>query len=329
MGQPHRAATDDDPGTFRIIGVSSASNALREQTALHAAGAYPVLISGDSGTGKEVIARTLHHEGPWRVGPFFAINCATLGSLAESEFFGHRRGAFPGATVATRGYVGAAEGGVLFLDGVDQLPRDVQAKVLRFLDTGEYHRLGEGDVRRASVRVLSSTNVDLLECCASHLFRTDLYYRLAAVTIRTVPLRERREDIPLFISHFIEIHAGKRDTRPRLDPEALGILVAHDWPGNVRQLLHTVQVLVQARRETILPEDVTAVLETWPRRFPTYREAKEQAIAAFDREYFRTLLRLTRGNLKATLEASGMHKKNLYEKLKVLGLNLRHFKPAD
>lgn len=205
-----------------------------------------VLIYGESGTGKEMIAREIHNSSVRRNKPMIKINCSAIPrELFESEFFGHARGAFTGAVQARIGYFQAAEGGTLFLDEVGEIPVYLQSKLLRVLQEGEYRRVGEEVVRTADVRIISATNRDLGAAIRSGRFREDLYYRLQVFPIKVLPLRERKNDIPLLTEHFLKLYS-KKFNRPRirLTEPHLETLVRHDWPGNIRELQNILERLV-------------------------------------------------------------------------------------
>jgi DNA-binding NtrC family response regulator len=200
---------------------------------------WPVLLMGETGTGKEVVARRLHSARA--AGPFVTIDCsAMVGPLMESELFGHAKGAFTGAQANKLGLVEAATGGTAFFDEIGELPLDLQSKLLRLLQEKEYRPVGAVNARKADFRVVAATNRDLAKEVEKGTFRRDLFYRLNVVTVRLAPLRERREDIPALVSHFLASHGG----RHQLVPEALETLLAYDWPGNVRELENGIQHMV-------------------------------------------------------------------------------------
>ena len=206
----------------------------------------PVLILGESGTGKEELARMLHRLSPRSGGPFIAVNCGALPSeLAESELFGHRRGAFTGADRDHPGFVGAAEGGTLFLDEIGDLPLSLQPKLLRFLERSERQPIGDPCARKANVRVLTATHRDLHAASDKGSFRRDLFYRLHVVPLELPPLRLRGNDVLLLTEHFLAEFAQTYGAiAPRLDRSARRALLAHPWPGNVRELRHLCERLV-------------------------------------------------------------------------------------
>jgi DNA-binding NtrC family response regulator len=232
--------------TNPILGESPELQAVLRAAQLVSKADCPVLILGESGTGKEELARTLHRLSPRAAGPFIPVNCGALPSeLAESELFGHRRGAFTGADRDHPGFVGAAEGGTLFLDEIGDLPLSLQPKLLRFLERGERQPLGEPRARAADVRVLAATHRDLHEASDQGLFRRDLFYRLHVVPLELPPLRLRGNDVLLLADHFlVELARTHGQAPPRLTRPARRALLAHRWPGNVRELRHLCERLV-------------------------------------------------------------------------------------
>jgi len=217
-----------------------------------------ILLRGESGTGKELIAHAVHFNSPRAAGPFIRVNCAALPhNLLESELFGHEKGAFTGATAAKKGRFELADGGSLFLDEIGDLPSDLQVKLLRVLQERCFERVGGTRTVRVDVRIIAATHRDLEAAVASGDFREDLYYRLNVVPIILPPLRQRREDIPLLVEHFLAKFNRENNRKVRITGRALQLLMAYDWPGNVRELENGVERLViMARRRLILPEDL-------------------------------------------------------------------------
>jgi DNA-binding NtrC family response regulator len=308
-----------------FVGVSMSSRDIRTAVLSLANLDIPVLILGNSGTGKEIIARDIHSNSSRKI--FMPINCAVLGSLAETELFGHASGAFTGAIKSTKGYIGSADGGTLFFDEVGELPIEVQAKLLRFLDDGEYSRVGEAKILKVDVRILAATNQDLEKMCREGRFRKDLYFRLSASIIQTTPLDERKADIPPLIWHFLDLFGTAKNITYEIFADAASLLVEEDWPGNVRQLKQTLYKISQmATTRKISLADVRRVLgESEKVSMLTYKQAKDQLLDQFDRDYLLKTIYLSQGSLKQALEISGMHKKNFYTKLKELGLAIKDF----
>ncbi len=218
-----------------------------------------VLIEGESGTGKELVAKGIHFSGSRRDRPFIAINCAAMPeALVEAELFGYKKGAFTGASTESKGKFEEANGGTLFLDEISAMPLAAQPRLLRVLQEQEITRLGESRPRKIDVRIIAATNEDLHERISKKEFREDLYYRLAVVPIRVPELRERREDIPLLVEHFLK-KASERHaiTVPRIEPEAFKALLDHDWPGNVRELENTIErMIILSDGDTLTIADV-------------------------------------------------------------------------
>lgn len=222
-----------------IIGQSDKTKQVLRNIEKVARGSWPVLILGETGTGKEVVARSIYHACP--TGPFVTIDCSSIvGALLETELFGHTRGAFTGALGAKTGLIEMANGGTAFFDEIGELPLDFQAKLLRVLQEKEFRPVGALASKRSDFRVIAATNRNLAAEVERGNFRRDLYYRLNVVTIRLAPLRERREDIPVLVEHFLERYGRGH----RLTPEAMELLMAYDWPGNVRELENTIQQMV-------------------------------------------------------------------------------------
>ncbi|MBI5556138.1 MAG: sigma 54-interacting transcriptional regulator [Deltaproteobacteria bacterium] len=285
-----------------------------------------VLITGESGTGKELLVETLHASGNRSVKPLIKVNCAALPeNLLESELFGHVRGAFTGAVKDRTGRIQAAEGGILLLDEIGDISPRIQLKLLRFLEVKEYERVGESQTRRADVRVFAATNADLARKVQEGLFREDLYYRLKVMVIHLPPLRERREDIPALIDHFLAFFNKKfHKSISAIAKEVQGVLLSYDWPGNVRELKHVVEhaVLLSSGPE-LQPEHLPKDL------FATGRaEAQDrQPARALTRESLLSALRQTDGNKAKTARMLKLSRATLYNKIKEF--NLQHEDGSD
>jgi Nif-specific regulatory protein len=223
-----------------------------------------VLIRGESGTGKELIARAIHFNSPRAAGPFVKLNCAALPqSLLESELFGHEKGAFTGANAVKKGRFELADGGSLFLDEIGDMPMPVQVKLLRVLQERSFERVGGTRTIAVDVRIITATHQDLEAAIKRGEFREDLYYRLNVVPILLPPLRERREDIPLLIEHFLAKSNRENNRKVRITGRVLQTMLKHDWPGNVRELENCVErMVIMTRRRLVLPEDLPLVVET-------------------------------------------------------------------
>ncbi len=308
-----------------------------------------LLILGETGVGKERLARSIHGESPRSRGPFLAVNCGALPeSLLESELFGHEEGAFTGATRSHRGYFELAHGGTLFLDEVGEMPVHLQVKLLRVLEDRRVQRVGGERSIPVDVRVMTATNKDLEAELRGRRFRADLYYRLAVVTLTVPPLRERREDIPVLVQSYLEhfaVHLGRGIAGIR--PDALGTLVAHAWPGNVRELINVVEraVLLCSGSEigiADLPSRITGerppaegdapqagmpVRDVEALAGRPLRDARREVVDAFERAYLETLLRRTGGRIGETAALAGITPRSLYELMQRHGLRKEAFRP--
>jgi len=295
-----------------LSGASPVMQAVRRRVADFGRAEAAILIGGETGTGKELVARALHAVSPRAAGPFVAVNCAALPpDLVESELFGTLRGAFTGAFHTRPGLFDAARGGTLLLDEIGELPRSVQAKLLRVLEAGSFRPLGATRETRAEARILTATNRDLAKLCASGEFRLDLYYRVAVLRIDLPPLRERRADIPGLVEHFV----ARAGSRPRaIAPQAMARLLAHTWPGNVRELRSAVErALLSAVDEVIDSFE----LEDRPEAARTADPPR-----AGTAESLRVLLE-HRGQLTAAATALGVSPRTLQRRLRAGGLTAR------
>ncbi|MBK8179301.1 MAG: sigma-54-dependent Fis family transcriptional regulator [Planctomycetes bacterium] len=318
---------------WQLVGESPQIVALREQIARVAVSEASVLISGENGTGKEVVARGVHLASSRAAGPFVAVNCAAIpAELIESELFGHEKGSFTGALERRVGHFESAEGGTLFLDEVGDMPLAAQAKVLRALESREITRVGGNQPCAVDLRVVAATNADLALSIEAKTFRMDFYYRLNVVPLRVPPLRERVEDIPLLAGHFLAELADRQGRAPHpLTPEALEFLKGLEYPGNVRQLRNLIEGgSAMAAGDGITRADLEAIVGNGAGRFvpalpagsgdpfqaATFEEFKDKSEALFIQ------LRLAKngGNVKRTAEELGMQRSHLYKKLDRYGL---------
>jgi DNA-binding NtrC family response regulator len=257
-GRNDVAARPLDTGLTELVGRSTCMVVLGEMVRLVAPRSTSVLIEGETGTGKEVVAKALHRLSLRSAKPFAVLNCAAIPeALLEAELFGHTRGAFTGAVQARTGRIEAAHGGTLFLDEIGEMPLALQAKMLRFLECGELQRVGDNETLRVDVRVIAATHQPLERKANAKEFRLDLYHRLAVFPIEVPPLRERREDIEELADHFLE-RMGHGAPRKRLTVEGVAKLVCYDWPGNVRELMHVLErgVILSRNRMEIEADDI-------------------------------------------------------------------------
>ena len=251
-------------GPHKLVGNSRSIREVLQMVSKVAPSRSTVLITGESGTGKELIARAIHYSSPRREGPFISINCMSLSpGVLESELFGHEKGSFTGATAMKKGRFELADGGTLFLDEVGELSQDLQVKLLRVLQEKAFERVGGSRTIHADIRLVAATNKDLKQAVEQGEFREDLYYRLNVVGINLPPLRERREDIPVLVAHFMQKFSSENQQElKKFAPEALEYLTAYEWPGNVRQLENVVErCMVLASREEIGVEDLPSEIK--------------------------------------------------------------------
>ena len=337
-------------GAYRfenLIGQSAAMQRVFDLVRKVAPTDLTVLIRGASGTGKELVANALHYNSPRRGRPLIKVNCAAFSrELVESELFGHERGAFTGAIAAREGKFEVADGGTLLLDEVGDMPLETQAKILRVLQERELERVGGNRTIKVDVRILAATNQDLDARVCSGAFREDLFYRLNVVPIAIPPLRERREDLPPLIEHFLAAAAARLGrAATTMAPDAYRALLAHDWPGNVRELEHAVeQALVLASGSSIELDDLPAALRAAPP--PTspqeiladgsapagdgslsgFKENKQRVVEQFERRFIAEALTRHHGNISKAAEEMGMYRQHLQIKLAEYGIDASAFK---
>ena len=316
----------------RLTGSSPAMVELKQLVALVAPTEAWVLIRGEHGTGKELVAQSIHSLSRNAVKPMIELNCAAIPEeLIESELFGHEKGSFTGATASRRGKFDQADGGILFLDEIGDMSLKTQAKVLRILQEQKFERVGGSKTIQVEVRVLAATNKDLEQEIEKGAFRADLYYRLNVVPIQVPPLRERLDDIPLLVADFVAENAkkglGKKDFRP----EALQLMMQHGWPGNVRELRNFVErVMIICPAKTVDAAKVGQLLGLVPGEVapsstgmaalsPTlsYKEAKK----IFERDFLKARLAGNEGNISQTAEQIGLERSHLHRKMKALSLD--------
>jgi two-component system nitrogen regulation response regulator NtrX len=309
-------------GSPRMIGSCATFERVLDQATMAARSDARVLLTGESGTGKELLAAHLHTESPFANGPFVKVNCAAIPTeLIESELFGHEKGAFTGATAARRGKFELADGGTLFLDEVGDLHAASQAKLLRVLQEGEFHRVGGEQAIRVAVRVISATNRDLQDLVGQQKFREDLYYRLCVVPIRVPALRERREDIAALADYFLAEFCARNNFKPKsFDRDVTETLEDHHWPGNIRELRNTVErMAILTRGDVLTSESIPVEIRLSRGAAPpkgNLREAKESA----EREHILRALDEAKWNVSSAARALGMERTNLHKRIRALGL---------
>ena len=310
-----------ETGAFAgLLGRCPAMERLRRDIAQFGPSELRVHVFGETGTGKEMVARALHDLSPRARRKLVPVNVAGFtDELLVAELFGHGRGAFTGAVAAREGYVAEAEGGTLFIDEVGDLSPVAQVRLLRFLEAGEYQRLGETVARRADVRVISATNVDLQRRVREGRFREDLWFRLADEVITPPPLRERGADVLLLARHFLRVlSAGAGAAPPLLSPEVEAALLAHSWPGNVRELRSAMRrVCVRAAGRPVAVEDLPRALQQRrPRRWGTLRSALRER----ESEVIQEALERHRGIVARAAAELGLTRQGLWLKVRRLGL---------
>jgi len=309
-----------------IIGDSEPMRALREQIATAAPTSGRVLIHGENGSGKELVARAIHTLSARRERPFVEVNCAAIPEeLIESELFGHERGAFTGALARRRGKFEAADGGTLFLDEIGDMSLKTQAKVLRALEEQAFERVGGRDTLKVDVRVIAASNRDLPAMITAGAFREDLYYRLNVIPIEVPSLRSRKKDVPALVEHFIRVFcAGNGKRLKAVAPAALTYFMTYDWPGNVRELRNMVERLViMVPGDAIGPDELPPPLRAKDEA-PALADGKplKEARDNFERAYILAELRAQDWNMTRTAERLGIERSHLYRKIRAYGITI-------
>ena len=327
---------------FELVGQSPAMQQLRQLIDTAGPTNSRVLVGGENGTGKELVARAIHLQSARADRPFVAVNCAAIPeTLIESELFGHEKGSFSGATSMKRGQFEQADGGTLFLDEIGDMSLNTQAKVLRALQEQQFNRVGGTKLLKVDVRVLAASNKDLMKEIEKGTFREDLYYRLNVVPIVVPPLRERRDDIPLLIRHFMKLHAEEQGLRTKeVTPEAMAVFQQYEWPGNIRELRNLIERLmimvpgnvIDAAQATLTlqvkapgtiaaatPAVQTAASPLFTQPFDSLRDARN----AFEKEYIGRKLREHHWNISRTAEDLKIERSHLHRKIKPLDVEMR------
>jgi len=316
-----------------IIGNSAAVRRLLQTLDQLAPAQASVMITGESGVGKELVARALHFSSPRHKDPFVAINCAAIPeNLIEAELFGYERGAFTGAVTDRIGAIESADKGTLFLDEIGEMPLAMQAKLLRVLQTSEIQRVGSVERRKVSFRLVSATNRRLEQEIKHGRFREDLYYRIQVYPLDVVPLRERPEDIPLLVTHHLS-NIATRDGRPpmRLTATALERMLAYRWPGNIRELVNVLERAALLSGDRVIDamhvnlSSGTSSTDDENTTVRSYRDAK----AKFELDYYSQLMRVAGGNVSLAAKLGQKTRKEIYDALKRLGVEATDYRPED
>lgn len=310
-------------GTKEIIGKSRVMEEIYKLVGLASQNKATVLIQGETGTGKELIARAIHQYSPQKEKPFIAVNCSALTeNLLESELFGHEKGAFTGATQRHRGKFEMADGGTIFLDEIGDIPQSVQVKLLRVLQEREFERVGGEETIRVDVRVVTATNRDIPKMVAEGRFREDLYYRLKVITINVPPLRGRREDIPLLVDYFIgkansEIHKEVKGVAP----DVMNTFLRYDWKGNIRELENVVYRGVLMTRGSVILSEHPPELNSGPVKTTVSHEESVRSLDEVEREAIERALRFTNWNKSKACEILKIPRPRLDRKIKKYDLD--------
>jgi two-component system response regulator GlrR len=315
-------------GLRQLIGKSPAFVAEINKISLVSRCDTKVLISGETGTGKELFARAIHYLSLRAGKPFIPVNCGAIpADLIENELFGHVEGAFTGASKMSHGLIREADGGTLFLDEIDCLQLPVQVKLLRFLQDKEYRQLGSSKTHRADVRVIAATNNDLEKAMSERKFRQDLFYRLNIFPIMLPPLRERREDIPLLAHHFLTKYAAefKKNVADFTD-DAMQKLMLHDWPGNVRELENIIERAVVVSGQGIIKNSgILLAGKESAARHESFQEAKSKVIKRFEIDYIQGLLCANQGNITKAAEAAQKNRRAFWELIRKYKIDVQSF----
>lgn len=285
-----------------------------------------VLIEGETGTGKEVYARAIHYRSARASKPFVPVNCGAIPvELVENELFGHERGAFTSAFALQAGLIEEANGGTLFLDEIDSLPPQAQVKLLRFLQEKEYKPLGSTRLRKADVRIIAASNLDLKTAIQNGKMRQDLFYRLNVISLMLPPLRERRDDIPLLCRYFVAKYSAEFDKDlTGIAPDAMRVLMAYSWPGNVRQLQHVIErATVMAEGSELTTKDLDIPIS---QDCESLKEAKAKEIAKFEKNYIQGLLSVCNGNITRAAEVAQKNRRALWQLIQKHRIDVSRFK---
>jgi DNA-binding NtrC family response regulator len=332
VGEALASTLKDKLGLDYLVGESPAFLSEVRKIPLVAQCDASVLISGETGTGKELCARAIHQLSARCDQSFIPVNCGAIPvELVENELFGHERGAFTGASGSKPGLIEEADGGTLFLDEIDSLPMLAQVKLLRFLQEKEYRPLGSTRTRQANVRVVTATNINVEKAVREGKLRQDLYYRLDIIPLLLPPLRERREDIPVLAQHFLMTRAGKfRKPARRFSHDGLQKLLLHDWPGNVRELENVIERSVALSQGAIIRgRDIVLSRQKEVDEQESFQEAKARVVAQFERTYIQSLLLACEGNITKAAQAAQKNRRAFWELLRKHQIDAQKFVPQS
>jgi two-component system response regulator GlrR len=312
-------------GFDNIIGRSEKMKKVFEQVTLAAATDSNVYIEGKSGTGKELIAKTLHTASDRKNDPFIALNCAAIPeNLMESELFGYEKGAFTGADKSKKGLIAEASFGTFFLDEISEMPLSMQVKVLRVLEEKEFYSVGGRQVVKMNARIIAASNKNLEQEVKNGRFREDLYYRIHVIPIKLPTLNERKEDIPILARHFLKKHSEEMGKNIHaFSTDAMQKLISYPWPGNIRELENTIECAMAMAKGNIITEDL--ILQTQnvhPESLKSFKDAKEN----FEKNYLIQLFELTKGNVSQAAQLAGKYRADVYELIKKYNIKLADFR---
>ena len=312
-------------GFDNIIGRSEKMKKVFEQVTLAAATDSNVYIEGKSGTGKELIAKTLHIASDRKNDPFIALNCAAIPeNLMESELFGYEKGAFTGADKSRKGLIAEAAFGTFFLDEISEMPLSMQVKVLRVLEEKEFYSVGGRQIVKMNARIIAASNKNLEQEVKNGQFREDLYYRIHVIPIKLPTLNERKEDIPILARHFLKKHSEEMGKNIQaFSTDAMQKLISYPWPGNIRELENTIECAMAMAKGDVISEDL--ILQTQnvpPESLKSFKDAKEN----FEKNYLIQLFELTKGNVSQAAKLAGKYRADVYELIKKYNINLDDFR---
>jgi len=333
LGENIPTHEDSHRQQFRqLIGQSPIFLQQAQKISLIAACEANVLIVGETGTGKELYARAIHY-GSARAGrPFMPVNCGAIpAELVENELFGHNRGAFTSASNLQVGLIEEANGGTLFLDEIDCLPIHAQVKLLRFLQEKEYRPLGSAKTKRADVRIVAASNLNLEEAVDTGKIRKDLFYRLNIISLTLPPLRDRREDIPLLARHFLEKYSREFDSQVKaFSDEAMNMMMVYSWPGNVRELEHAVErAIVLCTKPLIQALDIVLSNQALSGKRESLREAKAKEIERFEKNYIQGVLSACRGNITRAAQVAQKNRRAFWQLIQKYRIDVSRFRPVS